>query len=190
MVDIYQVPVTWSGWTGAPAYSNFYLITGVTTTQLDLIHDFFDDSKSLFAGAITWTIPSAGNVINAATGEITGGWTATPTAATVSGGAGASVFAAAAGYSVQWRTNSFLNSRRIIGHTFMVPIAASCFATDGTLDTTYRSTATTAAASLVTDLAGRLVVWHRPVNNLGGAAAVVTASSVPDRAAVLRSRRG
>lgn len=189
MGNIHQIPVQWTGWSGAPAYSNFYVRAAPTTTVLDYVYGFFNASKSLFNNGITWTVPSAGNVLDEVTGDIQGIWTALPTTATVSGGAGASVYAAPAGYCVAWRSATFISGRRVIGKTFMVPIAASCFATDGTLDNTFRATALTAAGNLVTNLGAQMLVWHRPTGGIGGTACGVAAAAISDRAAILKSRR-
>lgn len=88
---------------------------------------------------------------------------------------------------VSWR--SALATRRGRGRTFIGPIDASFWESNGTLATdavtALRSAASTLVSASLSDTNGALVVW----SELDGVGRDFVASSVTDQAAVLRSRR-
>lgn len=101
-------------------------------------------------------------------------------------------FSAPVGAVINWRTGTIRNGRRLRGKTFVVPLANTAFDTTGTLSDAARSTLSVAAAALAaTTGSPDLFVYGRPTTKGGsdGVLGVVTSSSVPDMAAVLRSRR-
>jgi hypothetical protein len=80
------------------------------------------------------------------------------------------------------------------GRTFLVPAANGIYQEDGTLAPIILNEIQTAATTLAAPIAGgiQLGVWARPsgVGAEDGDFHPITAASVPDLAAVLRSRRG
>jgi len=91
---------------------------------------------------------------------------------------------------VNWRTNDYRFGRRIRGRTFMVPLNSNAYEGDGTLSTAARGDLQTFADTMVSGTGGaEFGVWSRPRNGAGGVFATVTSGTVPDMAAVLRSRR-
>jgi len=93
---------------------------------------------------------------------------------------------------VNWRTNQIRNGRRVRGRSFLVPLAGSAFEGNGTLSASTLTSLKSAADTLRT-AAGttQLGVYARPTTKdaTDGLWAQVTANTVPDMGAVLRSRR-
>jgi hypothetical protein len=162
----------------------------------------FDTIKLYLPNVLKIDIMPDVEVVQENNGQLAGFLTLTAPA-TVTGTAGAGAqFAAAAGAVITWRTNTLRHNRRIRGRSFIVPIANTGFATDGTLDAGL-VTALTTQAGLVADAfdEAQLTVWARPtpimdengeptgLYNEDGLAAFVTGHTVPDMGAILRSRR-
>jgi hypothetical protein len=178
-------PVTWSTGIGGVGLSVFYSPFGVdVTTELGT---FFNAIKTLFPNAVTWDIPGSGDVVDDATGQITGAWTA-GTAATIGATGGTGAYVAGTGAYVRWQTNGIENGRRVRGRTFLAPLLGASFENNGTLVnanvTTIQTAVTTLAAS------GKLLIWHRPSpGGSNGASHAVVAGTVPDKVTSLRTRR-
>lgn len=196
MPTMLRVTAVWSGFPGAPGYSNFFfdsaLIAGPSVQPAV-------DKTKLFLSGIAPTVPVAISMavlptvaeIDAETGAQTDEHTA-GTAPTVTPGTGIGVWAAATGACIQWKTSSFVGGRRLRGRTFVVPMAAAAYAADGTLADATLTSLRNAADALRNDAVGpsvKLGVWHRPVAGVGGSFAPVTGSTVSDRVAILTSRR-
>lgn len=186
MASILRIPVAWSGGTGMPGVSVFYSVDGDVTAVAGLV-SFFDAIKALIPSVTSITVPSSGDSISDASGELDGTW---------SGGSGGTVactgggdYFAGVGTAVVWQTGGIVRGRRVRGRTFIAPMISSLGDTNGTIDNSALSTISTAANTL----AGldRLVIWSRPSSPGGsdGSSHLVTAASVPDRATALRSRR-
>lgn len=196
---MFKIKTRWSGFTGSPGWTNFYFDTGTQTTHGQTEMDsaaartvnFWSSIKSLLPPTVTLTVQSDVEIIDPNTGQLTNvGAVAAQPAQT--GSATAAPYSAATGAVMTLRTAGVRNGRRVRGRTFIVPTASSIFATDGTLGdaniTTIQSAATTligAAASI------RLGVYARPTTKGGtdGQWYPITSATVPDLAAVLRSRR-
>lgn len=196
-----KVKVRWSGFIGSPGWSNFYFDTGNETFHTpadagpcaDRVATFLTANRLKFPSSVTWTIQSDVESVSAATGQllnVTSVGARTP----ITGGAAAGAYSGASGVVITWRTAGVRNGRRVRGRTFLVPTANNIYQSDGTIDNTHLNEFVTSATALATVTGTQLplVVWARPSTPGGsdGAAHVVTSASVPDMAAVLRSRRG
>lgn len=185
MTHIYRVTVPLTGFTGAPGLMTFHAVDfagmqGALSTFLTAI-------KNTWPSAVTATIPAIGPVIEDTTGAMVGTWSGgSPVAVT---GLAAGKYSAASGYMVHWLTGSFLNGRQVRGKTFFVPVDAGSYDTNGTIDNATRTNIATAANVFVAT--NQLLCWHRPTTSGGsdGHAYAVTSAVVPDKVAVLRSRR-
>jgi len=195
---MYKVVAQWSGFPGAPGVSNFYFGLGSTPTVANAanaqarVRTFFAGITFCLPTPVNITISGDSQVIDPATGAITGTLSnGTPPAVVV--GAGGTSYSAPSGACILWKTTTVINSRQLRGKTFIVPLTSSAYDTDGTLLASRLTDLRTAAAALVTVGAfpsdELLVVWHRPVSGAGGSAALASSSSVNDRSAVLKSRR-
>lgn len=202
-MDIMRVTARWTGFSGAPGYSNFFFTldagfidggfmgdaaVSAATTAASRVADAFDAIDSLLPAAVRIGQDPEVAVIDSDTGEITGLIAREPVTA-VTGSASGS-YSAASGAVVNWLTADYRGGRRIRGRTFMVPLAGSAYESDGTLSSGARNLLTTFGNSIIGDAGGpEFGVWSRPVGGSGGVFATATSASVPDMAAVLRSRR-
>jgi hypothetical protein len=194
-----KVRVRWAGFIGSPGWSNFYFDTGngdFTTPAdagpcADRVATFLTAIKGRFPTALNWAIQSDVEAISAATGELLNIHSA-GARATIAGSAAAGSFSGTSGAVVTWRTAGVRNGRRVRGRTFLVPAANIAYDTDGTLGPT-TVTELVNAANALADQANpiKLGVWSRPsaIGASDGEFHPVTTASVPDMAAVLRSRR-
>ena len=200
MADIARVKVRWSGFTGSPGYSVFHFrdFGGVTPTvsdvelAIDRVDAFFNAIKAYLPSVVNVKTQADVEVIDETNGSLVNVLQGTPTAGVNGTASGATPYAAATGAVLTWRTSGIRNGRRIRGRTFLVPMSSDCFSFDGTINGTALTTLTTAATAL-TDTTGLadLAVWARPTGPgaTDGIAHAVTAFSIPDMSAVLRSRR-
>lgn len=185
MADLRRVPVAWTTGIGGSGLSVFYSADPDDATAS--LGTFFNAIKASFPGAVQWTIPSSGDKVDVATGQLTGAWTG-GTAATILATGGANVYPAGTGGYVRWQTPLVVGGRRVRGRTFLCPIINDQFDSGGTLNNTTVTNWQTAANALVS--AGKIVVWHRPSpGGSDGIAATVTGAVVPDRVTSLRTRR-
>lgn len=199
MATMLKVKAKWTGFTGAPGYSNFFFrdfsSTEPTDTEADLAADrieaFFSAVKEFFPPTLQIAVQSDADVIEETTGELVTSLNA-GTRVPVTGTGAAVGYSAASGIVVTWRTAGVRNGRRVRGRTFLVPCVPVAYAADGTLATGTITTVSTAATAL-RNAAGTpdLGVWARPTGPgaTDGSWHAVNAHTVPDLAAVLRSRR-
>lgn len=114
-------------------------------------------------------------------------------------GTGTGVWSAASGAWINWITPAFANGRRVVGRTFLVPLANTpTFQTDGTLALTAQNLIIGAGNSMNTNTPTHVVYYNRggpsdppkPTDkpHVAGWYAS-TGVTVPDKAGVLRSRR-
>jgi hypothetical protein len=106
--------------------------------------------------------------------------------------AAASVWSAPSGAVISWSTGTIRNGRRVRGRTFIVPLSAEAYDTDGTIKPVPHGRLGDAANALrAPGVEVKFALWGRPsapaVND--GVQADVTGHRVPDMAAILRSRR-
>ena len=191
-----RVRAALTGWQGAPGLMTWYLSTTAddATTALACVANV----RARLQAAVAQVWPTevyaqvAGevDVINAASGDITD--TLVVAAPAVVQGAGAGTQAPpATAIQIRLRTASFVAGRRVQGRQFISPLDSSAIQADGTPT----AGAVTAILQYVGDLAANWpsgttqVVWHRPVEGSGGLACDVIGVIVPDKFAVLKSRR-
>lgn len=177
----------WTGTTGLPGYTKLHFLGELDPTSIasaaGSIKAFWEAIKSYLPGAVTVQLDGIAQTFTTG-GQLTGEIPYTPPAATV--GTSASAYAGASGAVINWLTDQFPNGRRLRGRTFIVPMAGTAYQNDGTL----APTVVTALRSAAQALAGGpqpLCVVRR-----SGATALnihVSGTAVPDRTAVLRSRR-
>lgn len=132
-------------------------------------------------------VPAEGDTFDEASGVLTGTWASG--VAGDFGGSGGADYAAGVGAHVNWQTATIVNGRRVRGRTFIVPLAALQYAADGTLTEVARIALTGAATTYQAAVGADGIIWHRPVAGVGGVAAPITGSNLPDKVAFLSSRR-
>lgn len=200
MTGMLRVKTKWTGFSGAPGYTNFYFRDFAAGNEPTLAQaqgavtrtaDFWANVTGRLPAVVSLQVQGDVEVIEETTGEMTTIHNVTAPAPKVGTNA-TSTFSGPTGAVINWRTAGVRNGRRVRGRTFIVPIATSCYQSDGTLDPTHHTALGTAAATL-TDAAGTpdLGVWARPsaAGASDGVWYAVQTATVPDLAAVLRSRR-
>lgn len=190
---ITRITAQWSGFRGAPGYSNFFFDGAFTDESgaeaaASAVSAFFTACRLQFPDSVNVNVQPTADVIDETSGQITSVMDiATPGTVTGSGGAN---YSAATGAVVNWNTSDYVNGRRVRGRTFLVPLDSGAFDSQGDLSSDALSQIRLGAENLVTAaLEHPLCVWHRPSGGAGGSAHVVSSSTVPDLGAVLRSRR-
>lgn len=187
MANFARARVTWTG--GAvvgDGVSTFYF--GATAAGIHAgLAAFFDAIKNQFPSTITWGIPGSGDVIDDATGALTGTWTDGADSTVVATGA-PSFYVQGAGARVKWLTSGIVAGRRVVGSTFLCPILGEKFSGAGALDDAMRTQFQTAADGLL-GISTALLVYSRPAPGRAGSMHTVVAAQVPDKVSWLRSRR-
>jgi len=192
-----KITAVWSGWAGGPGYSNFYFGgTAADSAQLtvaqDRVHDFFAAITLCLPTGITISFLPSSQRITPGDGVIQDDIPVGSVAPAVAG-AGGTNFSAPSGACVVWRTGATVGGRLLKGKTFLVPLGASSYDTDGTILASRIAELRAAASALAAPGAfaaeEQLQVWHRPVGGTGGLMSPTGTASVSDRAAILKSRR-
>lgn len=202
-MDILRVTLRWNGFAGAPGYSNFHFAADPGFWDGGFLGD---DAKAAANSAVARvaegtlqigpSVPASVSfsvepevlVIDSDTGEIQGQIQRDPVS--LGGPSGSGGYSAASGAVINWNTSDYRAGRRIRGRTFMVPLSSASYDAEGTLSTAALEDMRGFADALIGD-GGQpeLGVWSRPRNGAGGVFATVVSASVPDKVAVLRSRR-
>ena len=109
------------------------------------------------------------------------------------GGQGTGPFSSASGAVIGFQTASVARGRRVKGRMFCVPLAGDSYDVDGTLASGAVNFLQATGSELLrpSGTGASLVVYSRPPKgaSTGGLAHLVTAATVRDQVAVLRSRR-
>lgn len=194
--QIARVRVALSGWTGGPGLATFYYrpevedevpLLAMCQAVADGVHDAWLGLLTFFPAFLNIQVNSPVDVIDSETGLLTASFGITPPSAVV-GSAGALSGPQASMLCINYLTDTIINGHRVRGRTFVGPLKAG-----GDADGTPTSAQLVQMDEFGDDLEvtpNHQVIWHRPVNGAGGAAADVTAHVTADRFAVLTSRRG
>lgn len=185
MVDMRRVQVLWTTGIGGSGLSVFYTLDPVDATAE--LGTFFNAIKGFFPNAVSWNVPSSGDMIDAATGTLVGGWSG-GTAASIAATGGATPYVAGTGALVRWNTGGIVRGRRVKGRTFLAPLLTGLFDATGTLNDANVATMQTAVNNLAA--AGKLRIWSRPPDgSTPGGTFPVLSGTVADRVTSLRTRR-
>ena len=204
MANMLKVTARWDGFVGAPGYSNFYFVDSNPSASFDAgaaaaatsVEAFFTAVKHLFPPALNVTVQSDVPVVNDATGEIVD-FTSAGTRTAIQGTHVAGAYSAASGAVITWRSVGVRNGRRVRGRTFLVPLANTAYESNGSLVAGAITSMGNATGAILNPATGTssLGIWARPVKDANGATTApgawfdVANATVPDRVAVLRSRR-
>jgi hypothetical protein len=197
MATIERVRLVLNGFVGGPGVITLYALDGAALTAN--VATYCNNIAGAIPDNVTMHCEGSGDILNDQTGEITGTWTGgtvTPHA-----GTSAATFPVVCGWVVNWITGTVLDGKRLKGRSFHVPAAGGIYDTNGQMVTASAAANEAVAQALVAAATGNFVVWHRPrkaraadgtrpavTARLGGHA-FVTDAFVPDKVAVLRSRR-
>lgn len=187
MANLARVRVQWSGTAVVgPGVSTFYFDEGASGFTDDLA-DLFTVFGSYVPTGVAWSCDSSGDLIDVATGEITGTWTDPSGFVLTAGGSG--TFAQGVGARIVWPTNGIRNGRRVKGSTFVCPLGTGVFDASGDLSTAIQTALYGAAAALVSARGTTMKIYSRPLPGNPGAASTVVAAQVPSAVSWLRTRR-
>lgn len=198
MAEILRVTINWTGFVGAPGYTNLYFRDFTAGAVDQAMADGAVAKTDVWVNAWLSSLPTTVTigvdptveVIEETNGELQGFFTTVPEAPSIATAIGA--YSAASGACVNWYTNGVRNGRRIRGRSFMVPLGGAGLQSDGTIDQTKLTALRTATNTFISATgSGDLGVWSRPTPGEpdGGVWYVVTSATIPDKVAVLRSRR-
>jgi len=188
-----QLTARYNGFTGSPGWIRMKFLGALTVADANTAAANF--RTFLFSWAANMPTGSSISVDSTAaiyddaglqTGEIT--LSSVPSGVT---GTSAATYAGGAGAVVNWTTGAFHLGRKVRGRTFAVPLTSGAFAADGTLSATAQSLLQTAAVVFATSSPTPVIFSQKP-NGSGGTSSltsVITGATVPDRSAILRSRR-
>jgi hypothetical protein len=187
MTDLYRIRASWTGFAGQPGVSTFYSLGSVSAVP-NLRAGFLALAQYL-PNTVSIQVENVGDIIDDATGTLTGAWSVVPVLPV--GGVVGGAYAAPSGFMIDWNTTTILDGHRLKGRTFFVPCAGSALDSDGSLASTPLTNIRAYAATMFAALSGDLVVWHRPrvTPARAGGHGIVTSVFVPDKVVVLRSRR-
>lgn len=188
---VMRIQALWSAFVGAPGYTNFHFDTTIGSaaeinTAAAAVRTFFDATKNLLPSGLTVSIKPTAEMF-----DLSGVKTAESPVTTVPApvvGLASGQYAAGVGAVINWRTGVYVSGRALSGRTFLVPLA-SAFQADGSLATANVTLLTNAANAYRQTTGPRPCVWALPQPDRGAATATISAANVPDRPAVLRSRR-
>lgn len=188
MTDLARVQVLLTG-TGVVGggVSTFYCLASGSDGFPDALETFYGVVAANSPDNVTFTVPSSGDVISDASGEIVGAWSEPGEGGSFAGAAN-TPFQMGVGARVRWKTAGTRNGRRVVGTTFLAPLASSAFTTDGFLLTTVQTALQNAATALIA--AHEFRIFSRPTGPLpDGASWTVISNTVPLDVTWLRSRR-
>lgn len=198
MPEILRVKINWTGFVGAPGYTNLYfsefVSEGYTQAHADgavaKAVSFVNGIKTYLPNVVTIGVDPTVEIVQADTGQLVGFFTTAPAAP--SAGTASGTYSAASGVCFSWGTNGVRNGRRVRGRTFVVPVAGAYYDLDGTINNTAAtSLRATGAALLATGGVTDFGIWSRPSSKgaTDGVWHAAETATLKDKVAVLRSRR-
>jgi len=202
VTSILQVTWQWSGFQGAPGYTNlFFDAAGGTSADalaaVEKSQVFFSGLTPQLPDDVHLSVDGAVRLISDIDGELIDIYTVSGFTELVGGQPGN--YAAPVGAVVHWLTHTVNGTRRMTGTTFIVPCSSAVFEPNGSLAPSTVLTIGTAAQSFLDEPGPQFGVWGRPkyakpattpptiVRN--GKWGPVVSQRVSDMAAVLTSRR-
>lgn len=197
MAPISRMRVVLDGFVGGPGIATFYALDPLTMRAP--LNDLWSSLMGKCPSSVHATVQTAGDVLEDTTGVLTGSWDAA-TAPVTSAGADGAPYAAPAGVCLDWLTDQVVDGHRLRGRTYVVPLGGAQYQTDGSIYPTTLASLIGYANDFVAAANGNALIWHRPrkasaagvvpvVTARAGSHAFITSSRVPDKTAVLRSRR-
>ncbi len=203
MTTMYKATVNWSGFPGAPGFTNLY---ATTTDPLQAGLDTFLGGVNTLIGHWANTLPGGVHIvvspevplIEDVDGALVDIMTATTTPPDHNGALGG-IYSGPSGWCVDWLTATVAFGKRRQGRSFVVPASTEIYQTDGTIAAATLTEQRAAATVYASATTFHPVVWVRPFEGdstpghirpaHAGLAVAIVAARVPDKAVVLRSRR-
>jgi hypothetical protein len=185
----------WTTSSGGVGYSVLHAsVVASSQGWVDAVRTMFNAVAGQLPNDVSISFPGEYLERDTETGTLLGSTAVTPPASVT--GSSAGVYAAPAGARIRWNTGAIVAGRRVSGSTFLVPLATTAYQTDGTILAAVITTLQNAAQAYLDDVDMVPAVWSRPtftgdppVLDRGGSIHAVQGVAIPDRVAVLRSRR-
>lgn len=213
MTQLLRLRLNWTGFSGGPGYTNLHFgVPGGSdgawitpeniASAVSKTDTFVNVLNAALPSAVSLQIDKTAEVIAIVDGRLIDYKTVSPFAR--ANGSGTGNWSAASGAVINWYSSGIRNGRRVRGRTFVVPLAGSALDSNGTIaDATVSAFANAATALLAPGTGGiQLHVWGRPTRsdvidpatgkktvNADGVAHPAISARVPDKVAVLTSRR-
>lgn len=182
------ITAQWQGIPGAPGYTKIRFLGELSSSQAtaaaDRLRNFFFAQAGLLPSTCSVNFAATAQVFDVA-GVLIDEVALSPVPSAVIGTA-TGAYSGATGAVINWITGEISGGRRVRGRTFMVPLAAG-YDTAGSLAAATITTITNAANALANGVPG--IIVHQALGDGGGRESLITGATVPDRAAILRSRR-
>jgi hypothetical protein len=188
-----QITARYSGFQGAPGYIRMKFTGALTTAEANAAAA----NWKTFLSSIAVYGPSGSSItfdtaaqeytdLGVQTGEVS--ITSVPTPINPVSSA---AYAGGSGAVINWLTNGFHLGRKVRGRTFLVPLTSSAFEANGTLINGVVTSITAAGATFATSTPQPVIVSIKtgPGGVTSGFVSPIVGASVPDRSAILRSRR-
>lgn len=190
MPEIGRVVTITTGYGGAPGYTSHYFFgdpysTSTAEDNVDDVAAFWNGFANVMPSSWRFSVQPDVDVLDEATGGLIRTESTTPATQTVFGSAAA--YAGGVGAVTRWNTAGVHLGQHLRGRTFIVPLAAEDYASDGTIFDASLATIRTATSALAA--VANFGVWGRPVSGAGGDWAACTGGTVRDHVAWLSSRR-
>ena len=182
-----RIVVSWAGPQIVGAAVNVLHFEESVTDIATNVLAAYQNLEQVLPTGVTLTVPDNGEFISELDGSLTGVWTEVGTGGQVIAGSGTPAAAAGVGACVTWLTGGVVNSHRVRGRTFLVPLRNTAFDVDGTLSP--------GAVTFLTDFADDMLtadigVWSRPYGAGGnGSFWPATSHRLRDKVAFLSTRR-
>lgn len=175
----------WSGLPGGAGLTVMYSQIGPIIT---LINGLFSSLAPNLPNDVSFTFPTDGDIVDSATGALTGAWH-DPTVFAPMSGTNAFTWTASNGFAIRWNTATIVNRRRVQGRTFFVPSTHQIWDTSGNFVGASVTSIQAAVNAFLGVASTRFVIWHRPVAEAGGEFAPVTSGALIPKPVVLTNRR-
>lgn len=187
MATLSRIVIPWSGTAVVGGgVSVIHCVPGDEHALMTAFRAFLVTTQGNFPTALTWSFPSAGSTIEAATNETNGAWADGAPPANISG-LSANTWVNGVGIRVKWTTSTFVGGHRVVGSTFFVPLQINAYEGAGNIVAVnlgqFQSAAATLAATTL------LRIYHRPKVGGDGSFHSCTGADVPDKVSWLRGRR-
>lgn len=186
MADLARIRVTLATGVGGVGLATYYCDPADLGGRTAL-GTFYTGWGAGMPPVFTWSIPQSGDLIDDATGTLTGSWSS---GTVISGTAsGSSAYSGGTGAYIRWDTADIVDGRRVKGRTFMVPMSSATYDGNGNFVDATLASLQTITNTLVTNTS--FVIWHRPTTPGGsdGSRHTVTSGTAPDKVTSLKSRR-
>lgn len=196
--ELGRVQVILTGFTGAPGLMYFHyqgstpgaFSTADATAAIAAVRQFLFANSATFGAVVSLQVQSAVEVVDWVTGALLRLEAGTGAAVVV--GSATSPVLTAEGPLIQWFTQTVINRRLLRGRQFLIPSGTSAVTATGAVAAARIAAGVAAGNALIATAGPTFSIWHRPVpfaSGSNGTVGAVISCAVPDKVAVLRSRR-